>query len=101
MKFSTDPSEPELSVIEKNSARLLMSFLTDSKADAIGISCGGPLDSKRGIIMRPPNLPMWDDIHITEILEKRYNIPAFFAKMMPMPVLSPNGFSVQEKAAKI
>ena len=24
---------------------------------AIGISCGGPLDSKRGVIMSPPNLP--------------------------------------------
>lgn len=75
-KFSTDPSEPALSVIEKF-CEIIDEFLTDSKADAIGISCGGPLDSKRGIIMRPPNLPMWDDIHITEILENRYNIPAF------------------------
>ena len=26
----------------------------------IGISCGGPLDSKKGIIYSPPNLPGWD-----------------------------------------
>ncbi len=25
-----------------------------NKIDAIGISCGGPLDSKKGIIMSPP-----------------------------------------------
>ena len=25
---------------------------------SIGISCGGPLDSKRGVIMSPPNLPV-------------------------------------------
>ena len=42
---------------------------------SIGISCGGPLDSKRGIILSPPNLPGWDDVHIVEILEKKYNIP--------------------------
>lgn len=35
-----------------------------------GISCGGPLDSRRGVILSPPNLPGWDDIHIVETLEK-------------------------------
>jgi len=42
---------------------------------ATGISCGGPLDSKRGIIMSPPNLPGWDEVHIVEILEKKLNMP--------------------------
>ena len=41
---------------------------------AIGISCGGPLDSKKGIVMSPPNLPGWDDIPIVELIEKRYGI---------------------------
>ena len=45
-------------------------------ADAIGISCGGPLDEKRGVIMSPPNLPGWDDIHITDMLKERFGIPA-------------------------
>jgi len=40
----------------------------------IGISCGGPLDSKRGVIMSPPNLIGWDDVHIVEMLENRYGI---------------------------
>ena len=44
-------------------------------ADAIGISCGGPLDEKRGVIMSPPNLPGWDDIHITDMLKERFGIP--------------------------
>ena len=47
------------------------------EADAVGISCGGPLDEEKGIIMSPPNLPGWDDIHITEILEKELGIPAY------------------------
>ncbi|MHB9037552.1 MAG: ROK family protein [Armatimonadota bacterium] len=42
---------------------------------AIGISCGGPLDSRRGIIMSPPNLPGWDEIHITDRFEKAFGLP--------------------------
>ena len=45
------------------------------KAKTIGISCGGPLDSDMGIIMSPPNLPGWDDIHIVDIIEERFNTP--------------------------
>ncbi len=45
------------------------------EAEAIGISCGGPLDSKKGIIMSPPNLPDWDNIRICELLNERFNIP--------------------------
>ena len=43
--------------------------------DAIGISCGGPLDSKRGVIMSPPNLPGWDNIEIVKMLEEQFKVP--------------------------
>ena len=43
---------------------------------AIGISCGGPLDSRKGVILSPPNLPGWDNIEIVKLLEERYRIPA-------------------------
>ena len=48
----------------------------DRKPDAIGISCGGPLDSMRGIIMGPPNLPGWDDVEIVKIVESHYGVKA-------------------------
>lgn len=44
---------------------------------AAGVSCGGPLSSARGVIMSPPNLPGWDDVHIVEWLQNRLNVPAF------------------------
>ena len=44
-------------------------ILTD-KPDAVGISCGGPLDSKKGIIMSPPNLKGWDNVEIVSYLKK-------------------------------
>ncbi len=40
----------------------------------IGVSCGGPLDSVKGIIMSPPSLPLWDDIEIVKYFEDKYNI---------------------------
>ena len=45
-------------------------------AEAIGISCGGPLDEAGGVIMSPPNLPGWDNIEIKKMLEDRFRIPA-------------------------
>ena len=46
-------------------------------AEAIGISCGGPLDSATGTILSPPNLPLWDNIHICDRLQKEFGIPAY------------------------
>ena len=43
--------------------------------EKIGISCGGPLDERCGVIMSPPNLPGWDDVHIKELLEDRFSVP--------------------------
>jgi len=43
----------------------------------IGISCGGPLNSKTGTILSPPNLPCWDNIPIVQITEERFNIKTY------------------------
>lgn len=43
--------------------------------EAIGISCGGPLDSKRGIVLSPPNLPGWDSVRVVEFFKERFNVP--------------------------
>jgi glucokinase len=42
----------------------------------IGISCGGPLDSRSGIVCSPPNLPGWDSVPVTQIVENTLGIPA-------------------------
>ena len=44
---------------------------------AVGISCGGPLDSDKGIIMSPPNLPGWDGIEIVKMINERIKLPAY------------------------
>ena len=46
--------------------------MTDDFSD-IGISCGGPLNSKIGVILSPPNLPGWDEIRIVDYLKDKYH----------------------------
>ncbi len=43
---------------------------------AIGVSCGGPLDTKTGVVYSPPNLPGWDAFPLKARLESEFKIPA-------------------------
>ena len=58
-------------------ALLIRSRLGTDGIQAIGISCGGPLDSRRGLVLSPPNLPGWDRVPLADMLKQRYGIPAF------------------------
>ena len=42
----------------------------------IGISCGGPLDSQKGIIYSPPNLPGWDNVPVVKLFSEKFGVPA-------------------------
>ena len=68
-KIDTDHSVSAYEMIDRMCA--LAEEMTDDFSK-IGISCGGPLDSKKGVILSPPNLPGWDNIGIVSYLEKRY-----------------------------
>ncbi len=72
-KCETDKSLSPYEIIDKLIS--LADSILDSKPDAIGISCGGPLDSKKGVIMNPPNLPDWDNIEIVKRIEDHYKVP--------------------------
>ena len=47
---------------------------TRDQISAIGISCGGPLDTKTGVVYSPPNLPDWDAIPLADIVESEFKI---------------------------
>lgn len=42
---------------------------------SIGISCGGPLDARKGMILAPPNLPRWENADIYTPLRKAFQVP--------------------------
>ena len=51
--------------------------LTEAHISALGINCGGPLDTKKGIILCPPNLPGWVTIPVVERFKTEFQIPCF------------------------
>lgn len=77
LRFDTTHVQETLGNLLDTTAQLMKRHgLTPENVSAIGISCGGPLDSKRGIILSPPNLPGWDSIEIVKLFQDRFGIPA-------------------------
>ena len=54
----------------------LLASHPDGELKAVGVSCGGPLDSARGLILSPPNLLGWDGIDVLSPFRSRFGVPA-------------------------
>lgn len=78
IEFPTLPQQgPEraIALIKQSIHEILRKTGIDkTQVGAIGISCGGPLDQRRGIIQAPPNLSTWVDIPITAILLDEFGL---------------------------
>lgn len=44
---------------------------------AVGISCGGPLDSAAGVLECPPHLPGWIDVPVGPLASAEFGVPAY------------------------
>ena len=75
-EFATLPAQgPEraLALIKEGIVGLLSQRGLDKSAiKRLGVSCGGPLDRRLGVIQSPPNLPTWDNVPIKAILEDTF-----------------------------
>ena len=49
--------------------------LRGRQPDGIGISCGGPLDEKKGVILTTPNLPGWHGFEIVKYIKDSLGLP--------------------------
>jgi glucokinase len=74
--FST-PAGPEAALAKLEQVAREMLGLHRCQPTAIGISCGGPLDSRRGWVLGPPNLPGWDNVPVTDHFTKVFGVPTF------------------------
>ncbi|MFL5980325.1 MAG: ROK family protein [Gaiellaceae bacterium] len=43
---------------------------------AVGIGCGGPLDSERGVLLSPLHLPGWRDVPVVQLASAAFERPA-------------------------
>ena len=60
---------------ESTVKKIIEAVKSMGECSAVGISCGGPLDSERGIIMSPPNLPDWDNVPIAQMIHDETGVP--------------------------
>ena len=54
----------------------LLDFLKERNPAACGISCGGPLDSRAGVILNPPNLMRFENVPIVQVVQEALGCPA-------------------------
>ncbi len=80
VSFPTNVSRGYEAIIEEmlsEADKLLAEYnISDPASElvGIGISCGGPLDSKKGTINCPPNLPDWDNVPICDIFRNHFGV---------------------------
>ncbi len=58
-------------------ARDLLAQDSRTLADArgVGVSCGGPLDTRTGVVHAPPNLPDWQNVPVRAFFENALGLP--------------------------
>ena len=70
------PEYPTPEATLKVLTKLAKQLSEGHKIEGIGISCGGPLDSEKGLLLSPPNLIGWDRVPITDYFSKQFSVPA-------------------------
>ena len=74
-RFLTPPSPSETLQTLSDALADLLREHSDETLTAIGVSCGGPLDSRAGLILSPPNLPGWDRVDVITPFRERFGAP--------------------------
>ena len=74
ISFATPFNAPDAAIeqiVEASHALLARHDASLEQVVGVGISCGGPLDSRAGLILSPPNLPGWDHFPVVGNLAQR------------------------------
>ena len=62
-------------LLEMVEQTIRLAELKRENISGIGVSCGGPLDTKTGVVYSPPNLPGWDAFPLKESIEAEFHVP--------------------------
>lgn len=77
------PSSPNdmTSLIAVSTGRLIREFGIDRhRVLGLGIAVPGPLDVRAGVVLRPPQLPTWRDVHLRADLHDATGMPVLLDK---------------------
>ncbi len=79
IEFTTDLTVSPENIIQtlcKSGEQLIRENIRSNvELQGIGIACGGPLDSKNGVILSPPNLPGWNHVDVAEMVQTYFHVP--------------------------
>jgi glucokinase len=64
-----------LAAVSKAIDGLFTGEISRDQISAIGICAPGPLDPDSGVIINPPNLPIWHNYPLAEEMRKLYDVP--------------------------
>ncbi|UZE93731.1 MAG: ROK family protein [Candidatus Pacearchaeota archaeon] len=76
IKFSTKAKKGKKFVIKRIFSIISLLLEGLNKKNILGTALGmpGPLDSEKGIVFQPPNLPGWKNVPIKRIIEKKFKL---------------------------
>ena len=105
VEFPTLPANGPQPAIDRIKSELRAMLSETSRPGAslvgIGVSCGSPLDSKRGVIQAPPNLSTWIDIPIVAILRAEFGCPVYLENDANAGALAEQRFGAGKGARNI
>ena len=76
--FLTAPTDADAARAVEQLFELGRRAIAESGLDveAVGIGCGGPLDSEKGVLIAPLHLPGWRNVSIAELAAEAFGRPA-------------------------
>lgn len=75
--------------------------ICNDSVTGIGIGVPSLVDVKKGIVLNPTNVPSWHKVHLKDILENHFNIPAYINNDANCLALGEKYFGVAKDYANI
>lgn len=74
--FPTEKVEPTLAEVKGCIRSYLKKYAKGlKKVKGIGISCAGPMDPEKGLLINPPNMPTWRNVPLKRIFVRSFRLP--------------------------
>lgn len=80
VKIPTLAAEGKEAVIERIILSIKEVISEANVTDILGIGIGapGPVDTEKGLIIAPPNLPGWDEVGLRDIIKEYFGVNTYF-----------------------
>ncbi|GAA1448480.1 ROK family transcriptional regulator [Leifsonia poae] len=77
---SGDPAETIAVAVDAIGDVLKRSGVDRSRVSGVGVAAPGPIDVGTGVVVRPPLVPGWNDLHLGDELTAATGLPSLLAK---------------------